>query len=128
MVIIAILVCCSGISPGDQPFACPQKHDHCSQCIVQGCILCQFRRLNSWKNTNYRDLLPNDQHILYKCDIWVKKSEEAEKLMMNNSNSIHSNGIYSKENLSSSQEFGSGQLFFINIVKKKKKNLSFFFP
>ncbi len=116
MIIVATLVCCSDISPGDKPFKCPRQHYHCSQCIAQGCILCQFRSLDSWKNKKYRDLPPIDQRVLYLCQIWEIRFEEAEKSMLNNSTILQSNGIFSKQDSSSvefdnERQFVPGELF-----------------
>jgi hypothetical protein len=85
-----VLVCCSGISSDDRIISCSGRHSHCSQCADDGCVLCGFRRFNSWNETLYRDLPAALQHILYACHIWETKYEEAQKSTMNNSVSVQS--------------------------------------
>lgn len=56
---------------------CPERHQLCAECLPSGCILCQFRLLNSSPRISYRTRSPRDQHVLYTCETWQKKFEEA---------------------------------------------------
>ncbi|UJR38547.1 hypothetical protein I4U23_031213 [Adineta vaga] len=93
-------VCCNNLNVIEQPFSCSKNHFHCSQCISQGCILCQFRQLNLGNEINYRDMSVNDQHILYTCQIWVEKFEELQKSLKNNSITISSNTFSNNDEIS----------------------------
>ncbi|UJR38545.1 hypothetical protein I4U23_031211 [Adineta vaga] len=94
------LFCCNNLNVIEQPFSCSKNHFHCSQCISQGCILCQFRQLNLGNEINYRDMSVNDQHILYTCQIWVEKFEELQKSLKNNSITISSNTFSNNDEIS----------------------------
>ena len=88
-----MIVCSQPMKTDDRRLSCRQHHFHCSQCISEGCVLCQFQQIRARNEKNYRDLPPNSQQVIYACQIWEEKHEQA---MMSNPN--HSTRFHDDNN------------------------------
>ena len=69
-------MCYKQVPLNDQNSYCPNRHQRCSSCSANGCILCRLSQLRSWRNTSLDDL-PTDAHqIVEVCDRMEKQLED----------------------------------------------------